>query len=169
MNSQKLETQLREGALQKVIDLQNQGNYVRKVDFVYEAAEQLIECRRTLKYTYVFAFYLPDGSPEKNLFEWLQEELETNTEKLSEILEKPLDPSAPGLKSMHDFTQLAATRLDHLLEGVKDGLTAGAQFTPEGKEVVSRPGVTTPSSTPDNVRTPSKQPKKKGLKWFGRK
>ncbi len=42
-----------------------------------------MQCRRTLKYTYVFAFYLPDATPEKNLFEWLQEELETTTEALS--------------------------------------------------------------------------------------
>jgi len=37
-----------------------------------------------LKYTYVFGYYLPNGS-EKTLFEFLQQDLEKNTEHLSEL------------------------------------------------------------------------------------
>jgi ariadne-1 len=50
------------------------------------ATDQLIECRRVLKYTYVYAFYLNDG-PEKTFFEWLQGDLERDTEELSGLLE----------------------------------------------------------------------------------
>lgn len=33
------------------------------------ANEKLVECRRVLKYTYVFGYYLPEGSARKRLFE----------------------------------------------------------------------------------------------------
>ena len=55
-----------------------------------EAAMQVIECRRVLQWTYVFGFYLEDG-PEKFLFEFLQENLEKNSEHLHELVERPLD------------------------------------------------------------------------------
>lgn len=44
-----------------------------------------------LKYTYVLGFFLPDGSPEKRLFEHHQEMLEKNTERLQEYTELNLD------------------------------------------------------------------------------
>eukprot|EP01034_Spumella_vulgaris_P031118 gene31118-38455_t len=39
------------------------------VQFIHEAVEQVIACRRVLKYTYVIGFYMPENSPEKLLFE----------------------------------------------------------------------------------------------------
>lgn len=38
----------------------------------------VFQCRQILKYTYAFGFYLSDG-PEKELFEFLQQDLEKNT------------------------------------------------------------------------------------------
>ena len=67
------------------------------------------------------AYYLPDKSKEKNLFEWLQEELEATTEKLSGLLERPLTGSSAERTTMRDLTALAKRRLDHLLDGVHDG------------------------------------------------
>lgn len=61
------------------------------VQFLKQAAEQVIACRRVLKYTYVLGFYLVDKSPEKQLFEHHQEMLEKNTEKLQEYTEQKLD------------------------------------------------------------------------------
>lgn len=61
------------------------------VQFLKQAAEQVIDCRRVLKYTYVLGYFLKDGSVEKQLFEHHQEMLEKNTEKLQEYTEKPLD------------------------------------------------------------------------------
>lgn len=90
-----------------------------------------------LKYTYVFAFYLGDG-PEKNLFEYLQQELEGTTEKLSELLEKAHVPKTTLIfclsqqtrekRVVMDTTQLARNRLNHLLQGVEEGLTLAAKF-----------------------------------------
>lgn len=69
----------------------------------------------------MLAFYLPDLSPEKNLFEWLQEELEVTTESLSGVLEKPISGSAEEKRKIIDLTNLARTRLEHLLDGVREG------------------------------------------------
>lgn len=61
------------------------------VQFLKQAAEQVIDCRRVLKYTYVLGFTLKDGSAEKQLFEHHQEMLEKNTDKLQEFSEKSLE------------------------------------------------------------------------------
>lgn len=61
------------------------------VQFLKQATEQVIECRRVLKYTYVLGYFLKDKSTEKQLFEHHQEMLEKNTERLQEYTEKPLE------------------------------------------------------------------------------
>lgn len=57
------------------------------VQFLRQAVEQVIDCRRVLKYTYALGYFLQDGSPEKHLFEHQQEMLEKNTERLQEFTE----------------------------------------------------------------------------------
>jgi hypothetical protein len=132
--------------VEKMVDLRARAETERSsnVDYIFNATEQLIEvntfphcpfpksfayvdpcvqCRRTLKYTYVVAFYLTDLSSEKNLFEWLQEELEVTTELLSGVLEKPIEGTAEEKRKIIDLTSLARTRLEHLLEGIRDGTT----------------------------------------------
>ena len=53
------------------------------VIFLSEATEQLIHNRRVLQYSYVMGYYLDKSkSAEKNLFEYLQEKLEKNTNTL---------------------------------------------------------------------------------------
>jgi len=62
------------------------------VEFLKTANEQLVECRKVLKYTYVYAYYLnPSKLGQKDRFEHHQEMLEKFTENLSEQSEKPLD------------------------------------------------------------------------------
>lgn len=63
------------------------------VEFLKTANEQLVECRRVLKYTYVYAYYLTAADNQamrKERFEHHQEMLERFTENLSELSEKPL-------------------------------------------------------------------------------
>jgi len=118
--SKKLEQNLRATTLTKMVDLQEEkSSRWIDVQFLEAATEQLIECRRTLKYTYVYAYYLPDG-PEKTLFEYLQAQLETETESLSGTLEKTSDMA--DKKRVVDVTMLAGKRLNNLVEGVKGGL-----------------------------------------------
>jgi ariadne-1 len=60
--------------------------------FLKAANAQLVECRRVLKYTYIYAFYI-DSSTEmaKQRFEHHQEMLEKFTENLSHESEKPIE------------------------------------------------------------------------------
>jgi ariadne-1 len=61
------------------------------VEFLKTANEQLVECRRVLKYTYVFAYYMTGKQAmQRERFEHHQEMLEKFTENLSELSEKPL-------------------------------------------------------------------------------
>lgn len=61
------------------------------VEFLKTANEQLVECRRVLKYTYTFAYYLDETKAlQKERFEHHQEMLERFTEHLSHLSEKPL-------------------------------------------------------------------------------
>jgi len=108
------------------------------VQFLEVATEQLIECRRTLKYTYVYAFYLPDGS-EKTLFEYLQAQLETETENLSGILERSADIN--DKKKVVEITLLAGKRLNNLIEGVKSGLVPDASKPKKQETSSSSPTV----------------------------
>ncbi|KAN0031858.1 hypothetical protein ACTFIV_005725 [Dictyostelium citrinum] len=113
------ETKLRTAALETIISFQNKTDK-RWIDikFVETSTEILIQCRRTLKYTYVYGYFMQDG-PEKNLFEYIQSDLEKTTEQLSFLLSQAhQDLKILDLKEM---TNLASTKLKHLLEGVEDG------------------------------------------------
>lgn len=57
------ETQLKEGADEvRVLQYleENAGTSWREVDFLRMANRQLVECRRVMKFTYVFAYYMKD-------------------------------------------------------------------------------------------------------------
>ena len=77
---------------QRMVLLQESSDNKRwsDVEFLKTANEQLVECRRVLKYTYVFAYYLEASSMKRERFEYHQEMLERFTENLSELSEKPL-------------------------------------------------------------------------------
>jgi len=63
------------------------------VEFLKAANEQLVECRRVLKFSYAFAYYLSEDKEkemQKQRFEYHQEMLERFTEKLSELSEKSI-------------------------------------------------------------------------------
>lgn len=115
---------MREGTEARMIELQashGESSWI-DVQFLNAATEQLIECRRVLKYTYVFGYYLPTGK-EKNLFEYLQENLEKNTEHLTGLSEMPLDKM--NRAEIVNYTRVTETFLKNLLTGVEDGLTSG--------------------------------------------
>lgn len=81
----------------------------------------LLQCRNVLKYTYVFAYYLADG-PEKTLFEYLQQQLESATEHLSELSElPPLDKLDRA--QIVNYTRITGQFMQNLLHGVQTGLT----------------------------------------------
>jgi ariadne-1 len=64
------------------------GFEIIELQFLYDALKQVRACRRVLKWTYVYGYYLEEAGPEKNLFEYLQKNLEEKTDNLHELLEK---------------------------------------------------------------------------------
>jgi len=90
------------------------------LQYLLDAAEALIRCRRTLKNTYPFAYYMRDGQA-KTLFEHLQAELDETTEKLSGLLE---DERGADRMPLVLCTASALQRLSHFTEWVEQGMTS---------------------------------------------
>jgi len=92
------------------------------VEFLKAAVEQLIECRRVLKYTYTFAYYLTDKSKEmqKERFEYHQEMLEKFTENLSGLSEKPL--AEMDRTNVVNQTRVVHLFMKNILKYVEDGM-----------------------------------------------
>eukprot|EP01102_Stenamoeba_stenopodia_P022241 TRINITY_DN919_c0_g2_i2.p1 TRINITY_DN919_c0_g2~~TRINITY_DN919_c0_g2_i2.p1 ORF type:complete len:658 (+),score=162.13 TRINITY_DN919_c0_g2_i2:115-2088(+) len=109
-NSLKFEDKTREKAREKMKQLlnQNHDNFYYNVNFIEEALTQLLDCRRTLKWTYVWAYYETDPL-KKELFEFGQASLESITEKLSRMLEQPVE-------------QITNTDIQHLTRVAKQSL-----------------------------------------------
>ena len=118
----------------KMGDLQEStgGSSWIDVQFLKNANEMVIECRRTLKFTYVFGYYLTspkaadveESMKHRELFENMQEDLERYTELLSELTEMPNEKmtSADLKESIINNTRVVERFLKNLLTGCDDGL-----------------------------------------------
>ncbi|UMM20703.1 hypothetical protein L5515_015881 [Caenorhabditis briggsae] len=92
--SLKLEEKLKATVQVKMEQLQKRSTMTWiDVQFLPDAIEVLSACRRTMIYTYVFAFYLERDDNQSLIFESNQKDLEMATELLSAILEQQLDLS----------------------------------------------------------------------------
>ena len=106
-----------------MILLQESNNEARwsDVEFLKTANEQLVECRRVLKYTYVFGYYFAtQATMQRERFEYHQEMLERFTENLSELSEKPLDRM--NRTEVVNQTRVVANFLKNILKYVEDGM-----------------------------------------------
>lgn len=90
------------------------------VQYLEAANIQIMDCRQVLKYTYAFAYYLADG-PEKEVFEFLQQDLEKYTEFLHELSERPIEKI--NRSEVMNITAVTKKFSDALLEGVARHLT----------------------------------------------
>lgn len=90
------------------------------VQFLKQAAEQVIDCRRVLKYTYVLGYFLTDNTPEKQLFEYHQEMLEKHTEVLHEFTEKPFEQIDRAM--VVNETRVVQNFMTSLLSSLSGGL-----------------------------------------------
>jgi len=151
-HSGELEQQIRHRALTKMAELQKEATTTSAVQYILDGTEVLLECRNVLKYTYVFAYYFSapaelanqqkqqqtsfknngtedppsvlrgNSAMEKELFEYLQEDLEKTTEQLSEVLEMQgisgISLQVHRLKALN-IIQLAKTRAQNLLNAVE--------------------------------------------------
>jgi len=89
--SLKFEHKLEDMVKDKMEKMQKDMGWV-EVQFLEKSLRILLECRRTLMYTYVFAYYLKrDGQDNQPaIFEANQSDLESATEELSHYLERDI-------------------------------------------------------------------------------
>lgn len=117
-NSLKFELDAKTKMENKIKEMETLGDNTW-MDCLYlnEANEALYECRYALKFTYVFAFYLPKEANFRHHFEMQQTELERQTEELAEQLEKEV-AEIQRMDVVHCF-QMAKKRLRNLMELVE--------------------------------------------------
>jgi len=65
-----------------------------QLNFVVDAIKQVAECRRILKWTYAYGYYLSEDTPPstRSFFEFLQGEAEHSLERLNDQTEQELKP-----------------------------------------------------------------------------
>ncbi|CAL2028215.1 unnamed protein product [Caenorhabditis brenneri] len=93
------------------------------VRFLQKAIDILSTCRRTLMYTYIFAFYLQEGN-NRELFESNQKDLEMTTETLTGFLENELEDQdvTTLMTDVQDKCRYLQQRRQILLEYCIEGL-----------------------------------------------
>ena len=145
--------------LEKKMDrLQSEkGLTYKDVECMKSAVEAILKGRRVLKWSYVFAFYCEDAK-EQALFEFLQQQLETNNEHLLELVElrsdveKYLDAPSPEvlrielfdyLREVRNYVSISMKFMEDVLSGVENGLTepggaAGGAAAGEGGDAAKR-------------------------------
>ncbi|KAK9448575.1 uncharacterized protein V1518DRAFT_374266 [Limtongia smithiae] len=95
-----------------------------EVQYLAQASAVLQECRRTLKFTYAFAFYLARNN-ETHIFEDNQKDLEMAVEHLSELFELPTQELATRKVEVMDRTAYCNKRRQLLLTDTAKGLQEG--------------------------------------------
>ncbi|KAG4979624.1 hypothetical protein JHK85_033582 [Glycine max] len=95
---------------------------------------QIIECRRVLKWTYAYGFYLPEHEhAKKQFFEYLQGEAESGLERLHQCAEKELQPFLSADDSSREFndfrtklaglTSVTRNYFENLVRALENGLS----------------------------------------------
>ncbi|XP_062002261.1 probable E3 ubiquitin-protein ligase ARI8 [Rosa rugosa] len=118
--------------LEKLSDIQCQPE--SQLKFITEAWLQIVECRRVLKWTYAYGYYLPEHEHAKRqFFEYLQGEAESGLERLHQCAEKELqvylneeDPP----KDFNEFrtklaglTSVTRNYFENLVRALENGLS----------------------------------------------
>lgn len=93
------------------------------VEFVAEAIEKLLQCRRALMYSYIFSYFMTSSNSQMCIFEDNVKFLETSTEQLSAILEK--DVTAENVLALKEVVidkgGVCSKRRENLVNHVKEG------------------------------------------------
>ena len=134
--SAKFAAQLRQETDKKIQSIP--ASLLIDVQYLAAATECVLECRHVLKYTYVFAYFLSSSSAssadgregeererERNLFEFLQQQLEKSVEALSEATEQRSEvlQRREEKSKIVNYTRVTKIFRDNLLAGVRNGLT----------------------------------------------
>jgi ariadne-1 len=126
-SSLKIANKQRIAALEKMREMQaQQADAWIDVQYVRDAVEEVIECRRVLKYSYVVGFYMEDWCPERRLFEDHQQRLEEHTEKLHECTEGKNVFTADRTQVVN-WTRITERFRSAILENFLDGEMLGGE------------------------------------------
>ena len=116
-------------AEKRMQDMLNTGHRWPDVLYLKQAMEQIIKCRRVLKYTYVLGYCLQSNTDlektRKELYEDHQSLLELKTDTLHEKMERPV-AGADEKKALEtknevvNLTRVTSTLLENLLNYMKD-------------------------------------------------
>ncbi|CAL5200088.1 unnamed protein product [Lathyrus oleraceus] len=117
--------------IEKLSDTQCQPE--SQLKFITEAWLQIVECRRVLKWTYAYGFYLAEHEQgKKQFFEYLQGEAESGLERLHQCAEKELQVFLNGdgpSKDFNDFrtklaglTSVTRNYFENLVRALENGL-----------------------------------------------
>ncbi|KAL9388978.1 hypothetical protein Peur_017583 [Populus x canadensis] len=118
--------------LEKLSDIQCQPE--SQLKFIIEAWLQIVECRRVLKWTYAYGYYLPEHEHAKRMFfEYVQGEAESGLERLHQCAEKELQTylNAEGpSKDFNEFrtklaglTSVTRNYFENLVRALENGLS----------------------------------------------
>ncbi|XP_064955898.1 probable E3 ubiquitin-protein ligase ARI8 isoform X1 [Musa acuminata AAA Group] len=117
--------------LEKLSDGQSQPE--SQLKFIIEAWLQIVECRRVLKWTYAYGYYLPEHElAKRRFFEYLQGEAESGLERLHQCVEKELhvylDAESP-VDNFNEFrtklaglTSVTRNYFENLVRALETGL-----------------------------------------------
>jgi ariadne-1 len=123
--------QMQSVQIEKLSDKQCQP--VSQLKFVTDAWLQIVECRRVLKWTYAYGYYLPENEHTKRqFFEYSQGEAEAGLERLHQCAEKDLQTFLEGdtpTSSFNDFrtklaglTSVTRTYFENLVRALENNL-----------------------------------------------
>ncbi|XP_031287250.1 probable E3 ubiquitin-protein ligase ARI7 [Pistacia vera] len=121
-----------------------------QLKFIIEAWLQIVECRRVLKWTYAYGYYLPEHEHAKRqFFEYLQGEAESGLERLHQCAEKELqqflNDDSPS-KEFNDFrtklaglTSVTKNYFENLVRALENGLADVDSHAACSKAGISKP------------------------------
>lgn len=118
--SLELEGKLAVQVEQRKKEMQAESMSYTEQQAIEKAFEVLQQCRRILKYTYPFAYYLQPTN-QSIIFEQNQADLERATEVLSGFLEQEIDVEKNIHIQLMDKTRYCDQRRQILLDHCKDG------------------------------------------------
>ncbi|KAK1426350.1 hypothetical protein QVD17_15021 [Tagetes erecta] len=104
-----------------------------QLKFIIEAWLQIVECRRVLKWTYAYGYYLPEQElAKRQFFEYLQGEAEAGLERLHQCAEKELNTYLNEDGSQDEFnnfrtklaglTSVTRNYFENLVRALENGL-----------------------------------------------
>ncbi|KAI3511634.1 hypothetical protein L1887_18790 [Cichorium endivia] len=133
-----------------------------QLKFIIDAWLQIVECRRVLKWTYAYGYYLPEQElAKRQFFEYLQGEAEAGLERLHQCAEKELHTYLDANASQDDFNNFR-TKLAGLTSVTRNYFENLVRALENGLSDVDAHGASSKTSTSKHAAGTSKSKSGKG-------